>query len=82
MDNQHRKIQGYRELNQEEVDLMNAAKELGARVGQFIDEMDQGISVQEGKVVLDERAKAIARTEIQTGFMWLIRSIAKPNTFC
>jgi hypothetical protein len=25
------------------------------------------------------RSAAIARTEIQTGFMWLIRAIARPN---
>ena len=29
MDNQHRKISGYRELNQEEIDLMNEIKALG-----------------------------------------------------
>ena len=30
MENQHRKIAGYRELNQEEVDLMNRIKAAGA----------------------------------------------------
>ena len=29
MDNQHRKISGYRELSQEEIDLMNEIKALG-----------------------------------------------------
>lgn len=29
MDNQHRKIAGYRELNQNEIDLMNKVKEKG-----------------------------------------------------
>lgn len=32
MDNQHRKIKGYRELSQEEVDLMNAIKTKGTEL--------------------------------------------------
>ena len=32
MDNQHRKIKGYRELSQEEVDLMNRIKAKGAEL--------------------------------------------------
>lgn len=32
MDNQHRKISGYRELSQEEVDLMNRIKASGAEL--------------------------------------------------
>lgn len=32
MDNQHRKIKGYRELSQEEVDLMNQIKAKGAEL--------------------------------------------------
>lgn len=32
MDNQHRKIAGYRELSQEEVDLMNRIKSKGAEL--------------------------------------------------
>jgi hypothetical protein len=32
MENQHRKIKGYRELSQEEVDLMNRIKEKGAEL--------------------------------------------------
>jgi len=32
MDNQHRKIKGYRELTQQEVDLMNRIKEKGSEL--------------------------------------------------
>lgn len=32
MDNQHRKIKGYRELSQEEIDLMNRIKAKGAEL--------------------------------------------------
>lgn len=32
MENQHRKITGYRELSQEEIDLMNEVKALGPQI--------------------------------------------------
>lgn len=32
MENQHQKIKGYRDLSQEEIDLMNDVKELGAKL--------------------------------------------------
>lgn len=32
MENQHRKIKGYRELSQEEIDLMNRIKSVGAEL--------------------------------------------------
>lgn len=74
MDNQHRQISGYRELSQAEIDLINKAKALGNQVGELIGE----IGSLEG---VDQRALAIARTELQTGQMWLIRAIAKPAGF-
>lgn len=33
MDNQHRKISGYRELTQEDIDLMNRVKAKGLAAG-------------------------------------------------
>lgn len=35
MENQHRAIKGYRELNQAEIDLMNRIKEKGNELGQL-----------------------------------------------
>lgn len=74
MDNQHRKIKGYRELSQEEIDLMNAVKEAGASLGDLIDKLEQS-----GR--LDARWLAIAKTDLQKGFMSLTRSIAQPEFF-
>ncbi|WKZ86371.1 hypothetical protein N5B55_05295 [Ralstonia pickettii] len=74
MDNQHRKIAGYRELSQEEIDQMNTIKALGAQVGDAIKKLRE----MQG---LDQRAIAIGATEVQTGFMWLIRGITQPTTF-
>lgn len=36
MDNQHRKIKGYRELTQAEIDLMNEIKTKGVELGELV----------------------------------------------
>lgn len=74
MDNQHRKITGYRELTAGEVDLMNTIKENGNDLGVAIDAIEQMPGV-------DKRAVSIARTHLQTGLMWLTRAIARPDSF-
>lgn len=43
MDNQHRKIQGYRELSQAEVDLMNRIKQKGAELLALHEELQTGL---------------------------------------
>ena len=40
MENQHRKIKGYRELTQEEIDLMNMIKEKGVELEELIEKID------------------------------------------
>ena len=74
MDNQHRKIKGYRELSQPEIDAMNAVKQKAAEVGELIHELGQNKE-------LDQRWVAIAKTDLQKGFMAATRSIAKPDFF-
>ena len=74
MDNQHKKITGYRDLSQEEIDAMNKSKELASQVGDFIQELEKNGYV-------DKRWLAIAKTDLQKAFMALTRSIAKPSTF-
>ena len=37
MDNQHRQIKGYRELDQSEIDALNKVKELGLELGAIIE---------------------------------------------
>jgi hypothetical protein len=76
MENQHRKISGYRELSQEEIDLMNEGKALAQQVGEWVAKL-QGM----GQTALDQRWVAIGKTDLQTGFMAAIRGIAKPTTF-
>lgn len=74
MDNQHKQIKGYRDLTQEEINGMNAAKELAEQVGKFIQALADHLTA-------DQRWLAVAKTDLQKGFMSLVRSIAKPETF-
>ncbi len=74
VDNQHKQIKGYRDLSQEEIDAMNACKALAISVGGAIEHLEQQPDI-------DKRWLAIAKTDLQKGFMSLIRSIAKPETF-
>lgn len=74
MKDQHKKIKGYRDLTQEEIDLMNEGKELSEKVGEFIDKLQKA----EG---LDQRWIATGKTDLQKGFMSAIRGIAQPTTF-
>lgn len=41
MDNQHRKIKGYRELSQDEIDLMNEIKAKGAELGELVEKLER-----------------------------------------
>lgn len=74
MENQHRKIKGYRELNEHEIAAMNAIKEKAAEVGYLIEEL-------EANKDLDQRWVDIAKTELQKGFMAATRSVARPDFF-
>lgn len=80
MDNQHKKITGYRDLTQEEIDLMNESKALAKQVGDFIDKLES-INVEKRMIVADVGWLMTAKTDLQKGFMSLTRSIAKPSTF-
>ena len=74
MENQHRQIKGYRELDQEEIDLMNEVKTMGAELGELVDKLRIT-----GKV--DQRWVNIGALDFQTGLMALTRAVAKPDFF-
>lgn len=73
MKDQHKMIKGYRDLSQEEIDLMNEIKQKGSELGELIDKIQAMQS--------DQRWLAIAKTTLQQGIMFLTRSIAKPESF-
>lgn len=74
MDNQHRHIKGYRELDAAEIEAMNAVKAIGERLEGIVDEL-------RGSRSCDQRWVSIGATDLQTGIMALVRSIAKPESF-
>jgi hypothetical protein len=72
MENQHREIRDYRELNQDEIDAMNKVKGLGVTLGQAVDAMRQIHG-------LDQRWVSIGATHLQEGLMALTRSIRQAD---
>lgn len=81
MDNQHKKIKGYRDLSQEEIDQMNKVKELGISIGQLVDGLKNKTIFPDDKSFPDQRWVSIGATDLQKGLMALTRSIAKPEFF-
>lgn len=74
VDNQHQKIKGYRDLSEAEIDLMNDAKSKAMDIGKLCEVLKEMPEI-------DKRWLAIAVTDLQKGFMSLVRSIARPETF-
>jgi hypothetical protein len=74
VENQHQKIIGYRDLSEEEINAMNNCKDTAILVGALIDK----VRTLDG---VDQRWISIAKTDLQKGFMALVRSIARPETF-
>lgn len=74
MENQHRKITGYRELTEQEVDLMNQIKQKGVELGELVNTLK---TISD----LDQRWLSIGATDLQTGLMALTRAVAKPSSF-
>ena len=74
MDNQHRKIAGYRELTQADIDLMNEVKTKGRELGDLVARLRS----EEG---LDKRWIDTGATQLQLGLMALTRGVARPEFF-
>lgn len=86
MDNQHRQIKGYRELNQAEVDLMNRVKEVGMQLEALIEEINafnnaDAETLEKSKAAEAFRWSAMAKTDFQVACMKLTRAVAKPLFF-
>ena len=75
MENQHRLIAGYRELTPAEIQVMNEIKGTAELVAELVNDLATE------RHDTDKRWVAIARTDLQTGFMALVRAVAKPTTF-
>lgn len=87
MENQHRKIKGYRELTQDEIDLMNEIKTKGAELEALIAKVaavttPASASHEDMKIAGQAmRWLSIGQTHMQEGLMALTRAVAKPEFF-
>jgi len=81
------KITGYRQLSFAEVTLMNEGKDLAEKCGAYIAKLrnyEPDDTVPEGfkpGSTLDQRWISIGATDLQRGFMAVIRGIAQPTSF-
>jgi len=93
MENQHRKITGYRELSAGEIALMNELKATEALLvspealvrmrEKYCQALSKsGINAQDFTARLNvfEQTLATALPFLQTGFMWAVRAIAQPGS--
>lgn len=88
MKDQHKLIKGYRDLSQEEIDLMNRIKiaeaqvlDLGRDVREHLSNQMACASEAEVTRIADAspiRWHSIALTHLEQGFMALVRSVAQP----
>ena len=67
-------IKGYRELTDNEISVINDIKDLANFLGQMIEKMEKTDGI-------DKRWLAIGKTDLQKGFMSIVRSIAQPTSF-
>lgn len=71
-------IKGYRQLSPEEQVLINEIKGKAVEVGELVAKLTEPHGVPQA---YDQRWVSIARTDLQTGFMALVRAVAQPETF-
>jgi len=83
------KITGYRQLSEAEVALMNEGKALAEACGAYVAKLrahpqskpEQAPTMPGDLQPLDQRWISIGATDLQRGFMAVIRGIAQPTTF-
>lgn len=68
------KITGYRQLSESEAELMNEIKTKGVELGELVEKLRSTND-------LDQRWVSIGSTDLQTGLMALVRSVAQPTSF-
>ncbi len=94
MENQHTLIKGYRDLSQDEIDLMNEIKSAGVLLQSIIDKVQKHLVNQNNQYYLVNKAEirriedadpyswcSAAKADLQTGLMKLTRAVAQPTTF-
>lgn len=84
---QHKKITGYRDLSQHEIDLMNKIKAIGSDLQKIIEEVEQhNLTLEptsETYECLSDTVMWVQQSKInlKIGLMALTRAVAKPTSF-
>jgi hypothetical protein len=95
MENQHRKITGYRDLSEADIDTMNLIKGHGRMMFDLLQAVKAHVVDQRAAAMMqpgtEEKARidqatperwiAIANTHFQEGLMALTRAVAQPSSF-
>lgn len=68
------KVVGYRKLTDEQIDQINAIKNMATAVGNLVNECSSNPD-------FDQRWVRLGKDDLQKGFMALVRSIARPESF-
>jgi hypothetical protein len=76
VENQHKMIQGYRDLSQDEIDLMNDIKQAELSLGELWKSV---LNDDEDNLPVDKRWMSIAKTHFEEGFSAFVRAVAKPE---
>jgi len=94
MENQAKLIKGYRDLTEQEIDLMNRIKEQGEKLGELVAELQAShkaeaealqvtpdfSDVMQGHIDA-RRWTSIGQTHLQQGLMALVRAVGRPTNF-
>lgn len=93
MDNQHRKILGYRDLSTVEISMMNRIKTHAQKTKELLTELEEFRAAQldssnsttsvlsDEQIIESARCLEIAKEKLQTGNMWFVRAVALPASF-
>lgn len=82
------KITGYRQLSEADAKLINEIKEMGEQVRSLVTRVQHHIETDSGfdgrahsQTTNPARWASLAQTNLQVGFMELVRAVAQPTTF-
>ena len=88
MDNQHKKIKGYRDLSQEEIDLMNEIKQKGEELRALVKKIEaviKDVPATDGSTATEADHPMYwlryAEGSYRTATMYAVRAIAQPTSY-
>ncbi len=75
MENQHRKITGYKDFNQDKINKINYIKKQGNDLKESLDSLEE-------LGMMDPHDLQMSKDHLQIGIMYAVRALAQPSTFC